>query len=50
MDNLKQKTLSGFVYKFAERGAAQGRIAGGSADAQNQAEYSPALRRHGHRD
>ncbi len=24
MKNLKQKTLSGFVYKFAERGAAQG--------------------------
>lgn len=24
MNNLKQKTLSGFVYKFAERGAAQG--------------------------
>ncbi len=24
MDNLKQKTISGFVYKFAERGAAQG--------------------------
>lgn len=24
MDNIKQKTLSGFVYKFAERGAAQG--------------------------
>lgn len=24
MKNLKQKTLSGFIYKFAERGAAQG--------------------------
>lgn len=24
MDNLKQKTISGFLYKFAERGAAQG--------------------------
>lgn len=24
MNNLKQKTLSGFIYKFAERGAAQG--------------------------
>lgn len=24
MDNIKQKTLSGFVYKFAERGASQG--------------------------
>lgn len=24
MDKLKQKTLSGFIYKFAERGAAQG--------------------------
>lgn len=24
MENLKQKTFSGFVYKFAERGAAQG--------------------------
>lgn len=24
MDNLKQKTLSGFVYKFLERGSAQG--------------------------
>lgn len=24
MDNLKQKTLTGFIYKFAERGASQG--------------------------